>query len=158
MSASTLTLRFTILFPAITLLALIISCCGRVSELNNPRMPTRTSGWHKVQLSANTIVYGDFVVRTGESVNDGQYGIEVVNLYSAKCSLADRPGEDIPSAELRFFKVSDNSTICDSTFKRGSATLDETIVKNPKDMIWSAVEINEVNTKSGWVKFNLRLK
>ena len=114
-------------------------------------------GWRKIQLG-DTTIYGDFVLRKGESVNNGEYGVEALALYPARCSFLDRPREDLPSAELRFFKLDDNSTLCRFTFKRGSAGLDANTCERWNDMIWSVVEINDVNTKSGWVKFNLRLK
>ena len=134
------------------------SCCSKVSKLNNPPMPGHTEKWRKYQLGENTTVYGDFVLHKGESVNDGVYGIEAINFYPAKCDHRDVPGEDLPSAELRFFKVSDNSTLCDFTFKRGSALLDENTCRDSDKLIWSVVEINDINTKQGWVRFNLRLK
>jgi hypothetical protein len=151
----TLTMRLAI---GISILALSIGCCGRTRQLNNPQLPEKTLGWQKHQLGENVTVYGDFVIRKGESVNDGTYGIEVKNLFPAKCSLADIPGEDLPSAELRFFKVSDNSTMCMSTFRRGSEVLDPTIPNCPEGMIWSVVEISEVNARDGWVRLNLRLR
>jgi hypothetical protein len=55
-------------------------------------------------------------------------------------------------------KVSDGSTICQVTFKRGAGTLDEDICKKSDELIWSVLEVNDVNTRQGWVKFNLRLK
>jgi hypothetical protein len=145
--------------PALLLVCLFTSsnCCRRTDNLNNPRLPASTSGWRKIQLSETTTIYGDFVLRKGDSVNNGEYGVEALTLYPATCTFfRDRPGEDLPSAELRFFKTDDNSTICRSTFKRGSARLDDSICEGWNDMIWSVVEINDVNTKSGWVKFNLR--
>ena len=136
----------------------MFGCCQRAKELNNPPLPKLTTGWQKVTLGDNVTIYGDFVVYKRQSINDGKYGIEVVNLYPAKCSLSDNPGEDLPSAQLRFFKVSDNSTICNFRFIRGSTSLDNRMVENPLNMIWSVIEVNEVNTKENWVKFNLRLK
>ena len=146
-------------FLALAATVLLLSgCCGKVSKLNNPPLPDRTERWRKYQLGENTMVYGDFVLYRGESVNDGVYGIQAINFSPAKCDYGDVPGEDLPSAELRFFKVSDNSTICDFNFKRGSALLDQSTCRKPEELIWSVVEITDVNTKQGWVRFNLRLK
>ena len=114
----------------------LLGCCSRVAKINDPPYPSHTNGWNKYQLSESTVVYGDFVIRKGQSVNDGQYGIEAVELYPARCE--DTPGADLPGAELRFFKVSDNSTICRSTFKRGSATLDESNCEKAGELIWTA--------------------
>jgi hypothetical protein len=136
----------------------LASCCGKADKLNNPPLPGHTEKWRKYQLAENTTVYGDFVLHKGESVDDGVYGIQAVELYAAKCDHRDVPGEDLPSAQLRFFKVSDNSTICDFTFKRGSALLDEKTCRTPNEIIWSVVEITDVNTEQEWVRFNLRLK
>jgi hypothetical protein len=133
-------------------------CCGKISKLNNPPLPSHTDKWRKHQLGENTTVYGDFVLHKGESVNDSIYGIAAVNFYPAKCDHRDVPGEDLPSAELRFFRVSDNSNLCEFNFKRGSALLNESTCGNPDKLIWSVVEINDVNTQEGWVHFNLRLK
>ena len=123
------------------------SCCGKASKLKNLHCLVARRNGIKYQLGDKVTVYGDFVLHKGESVNDGVYGIEAINFYPAKCDHRDVPGEDLPSAELSFFKVSDGSTLCDFTFKRGSALLDENTCRNPDKLIWSVVEIHDVNTK-----------
>jgi len=136
---------------------LLVPCC-EVKQANNSPLPKSTSGWQKIRLSPSTTIYGDFVLYKGQSVNDGKYGIEVIDLYPAKCSFFDNPGEDLPSARLRIFKVVDNVTLCDFRFIRGSALLDDSIASNSRELIWSAVEVTAVNTSERWVAFNLRLK
>jgi hypothetical protein len=114
--------------------------------------PESVRGWEESQVGAIKIK-GQFVLNKGDSVDNGRFGIRVVDIYPGRCHLFDVP--DFPTTKLRFYKVPDQTVICEWIFKPGSGRLDlPDVCGNQLD--WSAISINEINYKENWVFFELR--
>jgi hypothetical protein len=98
-------------------------------------------------------VIGEFVLRKGESVDDGEVRVKMIDIYSARYHLLDAP--DLPKAKVQFFRVPNQTMICEAVFTRGGNRLDlPHVCKN--DLKWDVIYIRDVNCNEGWVFFDLR--
>jgi len=125
--------------------------CQVEREFNHPIRPSNVHGWKEFQRSGLTLD-GDFVLGVGESVDNGRVGVRILGLTPAKCSLFKEP--ETPSARIQFYKVSDRSVICESTFQPGSAFLrrqDEC----GENFEWDVIGISAINAEEKWVAFEL---
>jgi hypothetical protein len=115
--------RITIITMFGMLSLFLTGCCAE--ERNNPPMPNGSPiGWQHWKIGGtDTIICGNFVLRKGESVNDGNVGITVVELYPARCGLFNHPPDDTPQVKLRFFRVLDQKTLLDFTYYRGTGDI-----------------------------------
>src|SRR5882724_2026564 len=126
----------------------IFSACGCswMKEFNEPERPTKVHGWEPFQVSTFT-VQGDFVLNKGESVNDGNIGITVLDIQPGSCGAFHEP--TYPAAKLRFFRVSDHSVLCEDNFLVGGARLD--VMKGCESLKWLVVGVSGINSKDNWV-------
>jgi hypothetical protein len=108
--------------------------------------------WQKYDTGSIT-VKGEFVVSRGESVDNGRVGIRVVDVYPAKYHLLDSP--ELPQAKMQFFRVLDQSPICEGIFTRGGNRLDLPDVCKT-DLEWTVIYIRDINYNEHWVFFDLR--
>ena len=133
-------------------LALFTSCFGWGAEIEKPTRPTSVRGWQKYETGSIT-VKGEFVLKKGESTDNGRVGIKVVDLYPAEHHLLDSP--ELPKAKVQFFRVPDQTPICEGVFTRGSNSLTlADLCKNNLD--WTVIYIRDVNYDEGWVFLDLR--
>ena len=149
-------MKYLKLVLPLLLLSLFLNGCCR-SE-NNPPLPSGTSkGWTPWTIRGTDVqICGDFVLHKGESVNDRNVGIEVVELFPAKCGLLNHPPDDIPQARLRFFRVSDQKTLYEVTQRRGTGFI-ITEMDRRAELPWQIIDIVAINSQEGWIDFNLRM-
>jgi hypothetical protein len=148
MSFRTLSLLclLTIMLPSLT------SCFGWGEEIERPSRPKSVHGWQSFDTGSIT-VKGEFVLKKGESIDNGHVSIRVTEIYPAKYHLLDSPA--LPKARMTFFRIPDQTPICEGVFTRGSNTLD--LTDQCKDSLeWDVIYIRDVNYDEGWVFFDLR--
>ena len=138
-------------------IALFLTGCCDEDNLNNPPLPSGSpSGWKQETIGGtNTVIYGDFVLSKGESVNNGEVGITVVDFVPAKCGLFNHPPDDVPQVRLRFFRVSDQKVLYDFTYYRGTGFIIREMDRRG-ELPWDIIDITAINSNDGWVAFNLR--
>lgn len=125
--------------------------CQVEREFNHTTRPSDVHRWKEFQHGSVT-VDGDFVLGVGESVDNGRVGVRILSLTPAKCSLFKEP--ETPSARIQFYKVSDRSVICESTFQPGSAFLRRPHVCG-ENFEWDVIGISAINAAEKWVAFEL---
>jgi hypothetical protein len=125
-------------------------CCSWMKEFNEPEKPTNPRGWQKHQVGSIT-VSGDFVLATGESVDDGSIGIKVLEIHGGYCGLHE---PKYPETRLLFFNVSDQTVLCEGVFHVGSSRLDA-IPACGQRLKWSHLGVSGINSKDNWVAFSL---
>ena len=128
------------------------ACGGWDGAIVRPTRPPSVHGWQKYD-TGSIRVKGEFVVSRGESVDNGHVGIRVVDVYSAKYHLLDSP--ELPQAKMQFFRVLDQSPICEGIFTRGGNRLDLPDVCKT-DLEWTVIYIRDINYNEHWVFFDLR--
>ena len=134
------------------MLALFTSCFGWGAEIENPTRPPSVHGWQKYETGSIT-VKGEFVLKKGESTDNGHVGVKVTDIYPAKHHLLDSP--ELPKAKVQFFRVPDQTVVCEGVFTRGSNRLDlPDLCKN--NLEWNVIYSRDVNYDEGWVFLDLR--
>jgi hypothetical protein len=134
------------------MLVSLSACNGWDDEIVKPIRPTSVHGWQKYDTGSITVT-GEFVLSKGESVDNGRVGIRVIDIYPAKYHLLDSP--ELPEAKMEFFRVADQSRICEGVFTRGGNRLDlPDVCKN--DLEWTVIYVRDINHSESWVFFDLR--
>jgi len=137
-------LRFSLLLFAL----LIFSGCCLNKEISDPDRPT-VRGW---ETTTNGIS-GSFILQKGETTDNGQIGIKLVEIYPAECQLYKV--SQLPYAKILFYKVSDKSTICEGMFHVGGSRMD--LPERCSDKLeWKVIYVQSIHYKEGWVAFHLR--
>ena len=145
-------LRLKLLSAGAVIITQLSGCCSSQPEMRTGPRPQNVRGWQESQVGAIT-VKGQFVLNKGEATDNGRFGVRVLDIHPGRCHLFDVP--DFPTTKLQFYKVPDQTVICEWTFKPGSGRLDlPDICGNKLD--WSAISIDEINYKENWVFFDLR--
>jgi hypothetical protein len=145
-------LRFSNFCLVAVMLVLFTSCVGLGDEIERPTRPPSVRGWQSVEVGSIT-VKGEFLLKKGESTNNGRVGLKVTDLYPAKHHLLDSP--ELPKAKVQFFRIPDQTVICEGVFTRGSNSLTTAdLCKN--NLEWNVIYIRDVNYDEGWVFLDLR--
>lgn len=129
-----------------------MQCCSISREISDPTRPTQVRGWEPSEVGS-TNIKGAFVLEKGQSTDNGKVGVKVIDIYPAQCRLLDSP--KMPKAKIQFYKVSDQTIICESTFDRGGNRLDLPDVCK-ENLEWSVIYVSDINYKEKWVAFDLR--
>ncbi len=117
-----------------------------------PSRPTSVRGWQKFGAGAVSN-RGEFLLNKGESTDNGDVGVKVVDIYAAKYHLLDAP--ELPKARVQFFSVPGHTIICEGVFTRGGNRVDLPDLCQDK-IKWTVIYINDINYDEGWVFFDLR--
>jgi hypothetical protein len=128
------------------------SCCGQ-RRAKEPERPLTVRGWEH-RIEGTTTIEGDFVLNKGESIDNGQFGIKLVDVHPAPCGLLSEPG--VPWARLHFYEVSTGKLIYELIARAGVNNLFHPHVEGP-DFEWSLISVSAINTKENWVAFQLRM-
>ena len=91
---------------------------------------------------------GDFVLSKGESTDNGEIGVKVLDIAGTPC-----PGGTIclaPDAKvtLRFYRPRNNTVVCDTTIESGSTSSATKFVC--ADLPFTNMQVPDVNTRQGW--------
>lgn len=139
-------LRLVLLLFAMFLFS---GCCDK--KITEPERPTNARGWKEYPIGSITIK-GDFILQKGETTDNGKVGIRLVELYPAECQIARIT--QLPYAKIQFYKVYDNSIICEGVFHLGSDSLDSSDVCSNK-LEWNTIYMRSINFKEEWAAFHL---
>lgn len=145
-------MSFSSLRIAIVLGVCLLSSCGQRAEVDNPTKPASVHGWEAYQTGVIT-VKGEFVLNKGESTNNGRIGLKLVDLYPSKSHLFDSP--ELPKVRVQFFRVKDQTTLCEGVFDRGGNAVDR-LPGCESALEWSVLYVRDVNYAEGWAFLDLR--
>ena len=142
-------------FAALSLLCFLTSgCCQLFSkEDKQPNRPSVTSSWsERTDFGVRSI--GFFVMNKGESIDNGQLGVKVIDVLPKECKcMSCEP--TYPRVRIAFYRPSDNKVLCEDDFFQGSSSFDIRPKCDPTMGI-SVISINAINTKEKWASFDLR--
>src|SRR5438105_1441765 len=85
-------------------------CCLPPNH-REPARPSVVAGWHEYQNGVFRI-RGEFVLRTGESVNNGAIRITLLEILSPEWCAEPGTTRRIPRARIQFSRVSDDKVLC----------------------------------------------
>ena len=142
-------------FTGLSLLCFLTSgCCQLFSKADpQPTRPNVTSTWTEKTDLYGVRTVGFFVMNKGESVENGQLGVKVIDVLPKECEcMSCEP--TYPRVRIAFYRPSDNKVLCEGEF-RGSASL-EVMAKCDPTIGVRSISVNAINTKEQWVSFDLR--
>lgn len=146
------------LFSTLALVVMLqVGCCDlQLSMRTQPKYPDRVRGWVLDSTVDRRMFQGPFVLRKGESTDNGKIGVKVFDIISARCRthLAEFP--DNAKVVLQFYDPAARQTLCEATVPENTnARIDLPDVCEGKVDI-TVVGVTEVNTNEKWAVFDLR--
>lgn len=118
-----------------------------------PNHPGQVRGWESYQTSSITIL-GEFVLKKGESTNNGKIGIMIVDITPPKACANPNEWLGSPKVTYRFYNISDNHTFCETTTLDGGGGMGSECADRVPGV--TAVYTYAINTKDNWVHFDIR--
>jgi len=140
------------------ILSLSSSGCCQLSPISKdtPDRPNIKSSWKESHDFGFTAV-GPFVLSKGESTDNGELGVKVIDFIPRTCRSPLSHSPDPPRVVLQFYRPSDHRVLCEVTLPGpvANSSIDgEGFCGNRTGI--SVVGINGLNARDGWVSFDLR--
>ena len=144
-------MRRSVIIVAILSISLS-SSCGCPAEDPQPIRPDHSEGW-KDTYESGVHFLGEFVLNSGESTSNRRIGVKVVEIKPAKPCTSKESALGYPEATIRFFNGANGQVLCERSFMPGNALL---YASCGTDFSLTAIGIIAINSKDGWVHFDLR--
>jgi hypothetical protein len=137
------------------LLCLLVPGCCYFETREEPPYPTDVTGW-KQSREGGILSLGKFVLKEGETTDNGQVQVKVIRLYDGDmCSEAGTLGR-LPKAAFQFTSLPDQKVLCKAAFNAGGASSISSVCGDGLDQFGiSSIAVGGVNTKDKWVSFAL---
>lgn len=142
------------------LILLAIACvyagCCSPQERTQPARPAKVAGWKDVSVNGAHSI-GEFVLGQGESTDNGELGVKVVDIIPPKACSEGYAA--MPKVMLSFYRPSDGKVLCDEAiFTEGGTSMGNgpPYPHCKPDVGLSAISVNAINTQDKWVWFDLR--
>jgi hypothetical protein len=126
-------------------------CC--FPPRKEPPVPQDVVGWKDYQ-EGTTRYRGRFLLRKGESTDNGKVRIKVLELVPPDCMSDAGSYERLARVKLQFSSVSDPKLACSVEFNEnggGNLFPECAVISNAWDI--SSVYVAAINLKDGWVFF-----
>jgi hypothetical protein len=131
-------------------------CCDlQLARRVQPKYPKKVRGWVDDPYNRR-LFQGPFVLRKGESTENGQLGVRVADILAPKCSTRFAESPERAQVILQFYDPSSKQVLCEATLAENSnASIDrEGICLGKVDVM--VVGTAGVNTDEKWAVFDLR--
>jgi hypothetical protein len=131
-------------------------CCDlQLARRVQPKYPKEVRGWVDDPFDRR-LFQGPFVLKKGESSQNGKLGVRVVDIIAEKCSARFAELPERAKVVLQFYNPSSNQGLCQVTLPENSnARIDlEGICLGKVDVL--VVGTTDINTDEKWVVFDLR--
>lgn len=137
--------------PVLLLASFALSgCCSRVES--EPKRPAQVRGWHQVQQEGVTSA-GEFVLTKNSTIENTRVGIELKEIVAGRSC---RGTESVwPKAVVRFYRVADKHTLVELELTQGNTRLINFNRSLVADYGVDTVSVRAINTKDGWIWFDL---
>src|SRR5215467_1708469 len=141
-----------LIFFAVTLAVWLSACCPQRKE---PPLPTDAIGWKDYQ-EGTTKLRGRFLLKKGESTDNGKVEIKVLELIPPDCPSEVGSFERQARVKLQFRSLSNPQILCSEVFPEhgGGELISDCGPIADEHYIWG-VGVGAINLKEGWVYFIL---
>jgi len=129
----------------------IHGCCRTIES--NPALPTQVRGWAESDKEYGIKSLGEFVLRKGESINNGRIAIELQDTIRAKTCRGTESTR--PGAIVRFYRVADGQVMLQIEMGPGNTRLINFNPDLPNKYDLDTISISEINTVDQWVWFEV---
>jgi hypothetical protein len=128
-------------------------CCFPARK--EPQLPKDVVGWKDFQEDT-TKLRGRFLLKSGESTDNGKLRIKVLELIPPDCMSEAGSFEHRARVRLQFESAADRKVLCTGIFPEnggGNLTLDCAAI--PHEFFIFGIGVGGINLKDGWVSFIL---
>jgi hypothetical protein len=146
---------FSLSFLVSACMILSVGCCSPQERAQQAR-PEKVDGWKDSYFSGVHSI-GEFVLSKGESTDNGELGVKVVDIIAPKPCSDGYAG--MPKVVLSFYRPSDKKVLCEEAIFTEGGTLMGTGPPYPhctSEVGLSAISVKAINTKDNWAWFDLR--
>ena len=123
-------------------------CCGTYHT--EPDYPKDVFGWREYK-EGTTKLRGSFLLRKGESTDNGKIKIKALDLLAPECTGDSGDFSARARVVLQFYRVTDEQLLCTETFPENGGRN----VYIPEEYGINGVGVRAINLKDGWVYFIL---
>lgn len=130
-------------------------CCAAPQRVEQTR-PDKVRGWQEIR-DGTVVSIGMFVLKKGESSDNGELGVKVIDIIAPKPCADGYAG--MSKVVLSFYRPSDKKVLCDEAIFTEGGTSMGTGPPYPHctpEVGLSAISVNAINSKEDWVWFDLR--
>jgi len=131
-------------------------CCLKGGARKEPPYPGVRLGWNE-QDERGVHLLGSFVLKTGETLENGAVQMKVIELAPSDPCLEPNSLAGADRVTLRFIRKTDQKVLCEPTFRAGESAslLGAPCGDVAKDSDFAGVSIKAINITDGWVYFEL---
>lgn len=131
------------------------NCCLYPSrQISQPKHPDNVRGWKDTEVNGVHVI-AELVLRKNESSDNGNIGIEVVDILPPEQCVEPNSSLGQPRVVLRFYHPSDRKVLCEDTFRVASARLDSSPCNLAGKSGMMVINVRAVNTMDEWVWLDL---
>jgi hypothetical protein len=140
----------------VTAVAILHGGCCSSQQRVEPARPEKARGWKEIR-DGTVVSIGMFVLKKGESTDNGELGVKVVDIIAPKPCADGYAG--MAKVVLSFYRPSDKKVLCEEAIFTEGGTSMGTGPPYPHctpEVGLSAISVNAINARDGWVWFDLR--
>jgi hypothetical protein len=131
-------------------------CCLKEGARKEPSYPSVRLGWNEQEVRGFHML-GSFVLKTGESIENGNVQIKVIELTPRDPCVEPTSLIGMDRVTLRFIRKTDQKVLCEYIFmdRNWISLLGDPCGEVAKESDVAAVYIKAINITDGWVYFEL---
>lgn len=137
----------------IAALMLETGCC-RIRQLDQPQLPDQVRGWQEMR-SGNSIFINELILRTGESLDNGEFGLRLTGIEHPPCKSPLSIEDSDPKIQLQFYNASNNQVICETPIISGGLWTMDAIPSCNSRLPIDGLVIYKINSKDKWIHIAL---
>jgi hypothetical protein len=149
-------------FVGLALVCVFMGGCCRFERRSDLPFPVKVSGWmsdkerSKFHADYGYRAQGEFVIKTGDSVEDGKIRVKVCKLippdHCAEAGSFHRKAR----VELQFIRMSDQKVLCETIIpERGGGPIAPNCVDSLTAFDIDVIGVYGINLKDGWAYIRL---
>src|SRR6267142_7039815 len=130
---------------------LLSGCCDlQLRKRAQPKYPDKVRGWVTESPVDRRMLQGPFVLKKGESTENGKIGVRVSDIIPAQCRARFAEFADNAKVVLQFFDPRTRKNLCEATVPENTnARIDlPDVCQGKVDII--VVGVTDVNTDAKW--------
>jgi hypothetical protein len=129
-------------------------CCEEIPS--TPDRPASVHGWQEFRTSQGFPALGEFVLKKGEPVENGRFGLELIKTVSPqKCKGYMAEGVPNPLATIRIYDVKTKRTLVEVEISNHSSRRLISFGFPVSEYGLDTLFAREINTKDEWVWIEL---
>ena len=128
-------------------------CCV-IRQLDQPQPPEHVRGW-KDERVGNSIFIGEFILKKGESADNGHVGVKLVDIEHRPCESLLSAEDSDPEIKLQFYDPRNKRVLCETPFISGGLWGFDAIRGCNKRLPITGMVVYKINSEDNWIHMAL---